>query len=482
MINENKYADVRNFGASPMGDTDCSEAVLKAVTSLKEGGTLYFPSGTYLIEKPINISGDHLTVTGDGKQSKIVYTYEQKEDDDHRSASLFIFEDNISDVIVKDMSFEYTGYFFDEPQKSYYGRVSALNFNTCFDITVSNVEIKGFNACGIAFYGTKDNYSKRIKVEKCYIHHNRVAGVLYGFTDGITITNNTLEHHGSKNDGGTGYGTTGWSGATPLNIQIIGNKCSFNSRKGIDLHAGMNAVIEGNICEGNILYGIYAEGSRTNNMVITGNMITNMVLENTPYLPIYNWIEGIGFGTAGEASNSLTERNFLISENEILNFSFENGGAIPFNCYYSQHCGSIQIKNNIVNAGRISAVVSMGGKGAHTERCKNNISITGNQIKCRECTSHPFIFSSADTFDISHNRFDAGITRLPIIITPGDDNGAVICTYNNFSYSEGRFPERKDGEAQKRTEGDPLYFEYKKDTLSDSARLIEKNIINGKIK
>ncbi len=474
--------NVRDFGASPCGDIDCSEAIKKAIESLNEGGTLYFPYGTYLIEKPINISGDHLTITGDGKQSKIIYTYEQKETDNHRSASLFVFEDNISDIIVKDMTFEYTGYFFDEAQKSYYGKVSALNFNTCFDVTVSNVEIKGFNACGVAFYGTKENYSKRIKVEKCYIHHNRVAGVLYGFTDGITITNNTLEYHGSKYDGGTGYGTTGWSGATPLNIQIIGNKCSFNSRKGIDLHAGMKAVIEGNICEGNVLYGIYAEGSRTNDIIICGNMITNMVLENTPYLPIYNWIEGIGFGTASEAPNGQAERNFIISENEILNFSFENGGAIPFKCYYSQHCGSIQIKNNIVNAGRISAVVGMGGKGAHTEKCKNNISITGNQIKCRECTSHPFIFSSADTFDISHNRFAAGKTLLPLILTPGDDNGAVICTYNSFSYDVGDIPNHTDKYETENDSKNVLYFEYKKDSLSDTARILENNIVNGKIK
>jgi len=466
-----KTADIRTYGASPLGDIDCSQAINAALESIKDGGLLYFPAGTYLVEKPVHIAVSNLTIAGDGRNSRIVYTYEQQESDDHRSASLFIFENGISDVCIRDMYFEYTGEFFDEAEKSYFGKVSCLNFDTCFDVNVTNVEIRRFNAAGVAFYGSKENYSKRVKIDKCYIHHCRVGGVLYGFVDGIAITNNTLEYHGSFHDGGTGYGCAGWSGAHPLNVQVIGNKCSFNARKGIDLHAGTFAVIEGNICEGNMMYGIYAEGSRTYNMLITGNIINNMDVDELPYLPLYSWIEGIGFGFYRGYDNEKLERNFMISENEILNFSFEKGRAIPFNCYYGQHCGNIQIKNNIISGGKLYTIAAFGGKGAHTEACRNNISITGNSITCRECTESPFIVSSADTLDISHNTMRAGKGTFPILASEGDDTGALIAAYNRFTYDEVINPDMAG----------QFIREAKPRNLCVYPKIVEKNIINGRM-
>jgi len=463
--------DIRAYGASPMGDTDCSDAIYKALNDISGGGKIYFPKGTYLIEKPIIIDKSHLVVCGDGRQSKIIYNYAQKDGDSSRKVSLFTFADEVSDITVKDMLLEYNGHFFDEVAQSYFGRVSGVSFGICDDVLIRNIEVRGFNASGVEFIGCKERYSNRATVTECYIHHNRVAGVLYGYIDGISITNNTLEHQGSKKDGGTGYGCTGFSGATPRNIQIIGNRCSFNSRKGIDLHAGMYAIISGNICEGNGLYGIYAEGSRTNNIVITGNIIRDMTLIDTPYLPIYSWIEGIGFGTASEAPNAQYERNFLIAENEIYNFSFENGRAFPFNCYYAQHCGNIMIKNNIVQAGKITHAVGFGGKGAHTEKCKNAIQVTGNRISCQTCTSFPFIFSSFESLDLSHNSFTAKETVSVFTGVAGDDSGAMISAHNIIKYDS-----LTDAE-------DPNEFKLLgiKDETVHFPKIIEKNIVNGNI-
>lgn len=477
----NSVADVRNFGASPKGDIDCTEAVIKALTSIEEGGTLYFPSGTYLIENPVKVSGDHLTITGDGKHSKIIYTYEQKDDDNGSTASLFSFADNISDLKVKDLYLEYRGEFFDEPMKSYYGKISAFYFGICFDVFITNIEVTGFNANAIAFIGSSEEYSKRLKVDKCYLHHNRVAGILYGYVDGLTITNNNLEYHGSKYDGGTGYGCAGSSGGKPLNIQIIGNKASFNYRKGIDLHAGKKALIEGNICEGNVLSGIYAEGRYTNDITITGNMITDMYLENPPYQPeaTFTWMECIGFGFYGGVANEREERNFTICENEISGFSYENGSGILFHCYYGQHCGTIQIKNNIVKAGKIGNIAVFSGKGIHTEKCENVISITGNHFKFDECKGNMFVASSFDTFDFSHNRINAGKAMYPFILTPGANNSAFFASYNNLSFKDMAANDKLP--PHEFTDTEKLFFELGENTPYDYPKIIKDNVLNGKI-
>jgi len=237
--------NIREFGASPNGDSDCSGIFKKAEESLTNGGIIFFPRGEYLFVNPIRGNRSNLTLIGEGRQSRIIYTYEQTEEDNATTASLFSFEDYICDINVKDLYLEYKGEYFDEAQKSYFGKVSAFYFGICFDVAFKNVEITRFNSNAIAFMGSPSDYSKRLKVDKCYLHHNRVAGVLYGYVDGISITNNNLEYHGSKYDGGTGYGCAGSSGGIPLNVQIIGNKASFNYRKGNDLHAGKKAVIEG---------------------------------------------------------------------------------------------------------------------------------------------------------------------------------------------------------------------------------------------
>jgi len=468
--------NIREFGASPNGDSDCSGIFKKAEESLTNGGIIFFPRGEYLFENPIRVNRSNLTLIGEGRQSRIIYTYEQTEEDNATTASLFSFEDYICDINVKDLYLEYKGEYFDEAQKSYFGKVSAFYFGICFDVAFKNVEITRFNSNAIAFMGSPSDYSKRLKVDKCYLHHNRVAGVLYGYVDGISITNNNLEYHGSKYDGGTGYGCAGSSGGIPLNVQIIGNKASLNYRKGIDLHAGKKAVIEGNICEGNVLCAIYAEGRYANDIIVTGNMITNMSLIDTPYPPIYKGIEGIGFGIYGGVKDDTEERNFVISENELLNFSFENGSAVPFNCYYGLHRGSVQIKNNILNLGKVATIVGFNGKGPHTEACKNNISITGNQIKCRECTYSPFLVSSFDTYDFSHNRVEIEKGRYPFIASPGDDNGALICTYNNLSCSE--LHTYEDNTDRSSSEVEKIFRDSGK---IDYPRIIEKNILNGKV-
>lgn len=60
--------NVKDFGAIPNDDKSDSEAIQKAIIKAEKqgGGTVYVPSGTYLINKPIQIHKNGIIFTGDG--------------------------------------------------------------------------------------------------------------------------------------------------------------------------------------------------------------------------------------------------------------------------------------------------------------------------------------------------------------------------------------------------------------------------------
>ncbi|MDF2670555.1 MAG: hypothetical protein K0R67_2861, partial [Paenibacillus sp.] len=298
--------NVKHFGAVGDGVTDDTVSVQQSLDSLPQGGgTVLFPVGTYLITRSLSVKTDNVTIIGSGRASKLIYTYEQTSGDNSFTASLLAFKSGIRGVTVKDLHLQYTGPYYPNFGDSYKGKVSGLRFMQCSDVRIEHVEISGFNSCAIdVATGYASRYANRFKVHQCYLHHNRVSGVRYGYVENISITDCDLDYHGSELDGGTGYGCCGYSEEVPLNVQIIGNRASYNYRKGIDLHAGKQSIIEGNLCHGNRLYGIYAEGVNAGNTLIRGNIISGMDRKTIGIPEPYTWITGIDFGCA---SSALTE-------------------------------------------------------------------------------------------------------------------------------------------------------------------------------
>ncbi|MEA4831129.1 MAG: glycosyl hydrolase family 28-related protein [Oscillospiraceae bacterium] len=475
------YSDlisVRDFGALPDGKTDCSSAIKQALAQIPCGGTLYFPRGEYLVEQPVTISISHLKMVGDGRQSHIIYTYDQKDSDSDKSSSLFYFPSGTNDIRISELQIEYRGRFFEKLGESYSGKISAFYFSACDDVVVEKIEIFGFNANGIFINGTPDNYAKRCIIDKCYLHHNRVAGVLYGYVDGISLTNNAFEYHGSPYDGGTGYGCAGWSGGMPKNIQVIGNRASYNYRKGIDLHAGESAVIEGNICDNNLLYGIYVEGPNTKNAIIRGNIISNMVCERLPYNATYNWNMAISFGVYSETKDTSLDRNYIINDNEILNFSFTEGDAWPIYAYYSQTSGMIQIKNNIIRAKKITNAVALHAAVNHSFHSKVCLDISGNQIFCERCINAPFDIDKFDSLTFRDNRFNCvGECGSPAVYIPGHEANTIITDGNVISC--GSFVKGNHLSAENDLITDKLIYMPLENKNNHTVKLYGRDLING---
>jgi parallel beta-helix repeat protein len=57
--------DVRSFGAKPNDADDDTDAIQKALDTLKPGETLYFPSGRYLTSRALSVRRPGITITGD---------------------------------------------------------------------------------------------------------------------------------------------------------------------------------------------------------------------------------------------------------------------------------------------------------------------------------------------------------------------------------------------------------------------------------
>lgn len=428
--------NVMGFGAAGDGKKDDSQAVQSAFDSVKGGETVYFPAGKYLITKTINISTNNINIAGHGRSSHLIYSYGQKDRDNAATASLLAFAEGIRDITVKDLKLEYTGYFYPNVGETYKGKVNGLNFAQCFDVNIENVEIFGFNASGISIStGSPEKYAKRFKADKCYLHHNRVAGVAFGYVEQISITNCDLEYQGSVLDGGTGYGCTGASYEIPRYIQIIGNRAMYNYRKGIDLHAGINAVIEGNICHGNRLYGIYAEGPNTGNIIIKGNIVSGMKRDSLGIPPPYTWINGIDVGCYSKKPVMEGYYNYIIEGNQIYDFGLDEGSAYPINIYPDFKKGIVQIRNNTFRTGKITKLVNFSSEGKH-DSSDIKMDILGNQAFIDECTDKMLDIPYYSDINITGNQITvdkANKTNKPFNI--GKNYRFVTCANNNVEIS-----------------------------------------------
>lgn len=401
--------NVKDFGAAGDGKTDDTPALKAAVNALTQGGTLLFPIGTYLISSSVSFEKNQITICGEGNASQIVYTYEQQEEDTIYDASLFVFPSGHSQITIKDLALQYTGTFFPNVEDSYKGVVNGICIAACTDVRIRRVEVQGFNSSGISILtGDPDRYAERVQVHQCYTHHNRVAGVMFGYVKNMSIIDCDMDYNGSTLAGATGYGCAGAMRELPLNVQIIGNRASYNSRKGIDLHAGMQSVISNNICHGNLLYGIYVEGRDTGNTIIKNNIVSGMDRDKPAFPPPYTWITGISFGTYSIPTVSHGGHHFIVEGNQILDFGMKEGKAYPFLTYFNFTQGKVQIKNNIIKGTRVTHLVVM--------PCRTNeqkdvmIDISGNQATLDEVVDYTMLITNGSQVQISQNQIQSNQT------------------------------------------------------------------------
>ena len=351
-IKENtKYISVKNFGVIGNGIIDDTQALQNALNSGIQN-IIFEENSIVKITEPLIIPNTIKNI--DLNNGKITYSYEQdSENPSFNESCLNSYENN--NLRISNGTIEYTGTF---DHGTYNGYISGIHTEKCNDLIIENLEVYGFNRAGITidcYIVNNNNYSKNIIVNNCYCHNNRVAGVYFGNTENLTISNCVLEENGKQDDTTTGYGLAGYSNNLPINTKVLHNITKNNYRKGIDFHSGFNGIIDGNICESDLLFGIYVESpKKLGYWNICNNIIKNM--ENNSET---TGQESSSYGIyVGSFDQNNDEAYFDIHNNSILNCSKSNNGN--FYCLFiSQNIkySCFRIENNIIDCVDVSRII-----------------------------------------------------------------------------------------------------------------------------
>jgi parallel beta-helix repeat protein len=371
-------ANVRDFGAVGNNIADDTAAIQAAIDAALQ---IEFVKGdVYKITGPINITKPGTQLIGNG--ARVTGAYEQDPVSPSYSESFFNVT-GADNVLIENIRLQYTGTF-TIGGLDYGGYISGIHVEDSDRFTARGVEAYGFNRAGINVAMDVDYCANPLIVD-CYLHHNRVSGLIFGNTDNGTMQNCNLTFNGAVDSIGTGYGFSGWSACLPKNTILANNQANDNYRKGLDFHAGENGTIVGNVCARNRIYGIYVMGT-IGSWTITGNTVTDMTWANEfPIAAPY----GIRVGALVGQGLSEIPTSYVVDSNVISKMTKTAGQMFPLGevmagCSY----GKLTYSNNIVDVGTVSQIHnSANAPSAGTAGNYFDISFVGNQFTAAVCDS-----------------------------------------------------------------------------------------------
>jgi len=277
---------------------------------------------------------------------------------------------------------QYTGTF--DHGSSYAGFVSGIYLNESDDILIEEVEATGFNRAGISV-GVGDGfaYCNRVTVRGCHLHHNRVAGVLFGDVNDFTLDDCDLHFNGLDSDNGTGYGSASWSTKNPVDAKVVNCRANDNYRKGIDFHSGRDGTVSGCTTARNKYYGIFV-GNVTGTWTVTGNLIRAMVDDSA------QGVHGLHFGPDDAQAPGTIPTIGIIADNIFEDLDEANGVGTIF--VFTLYLGTLQqghvsLRGNIINVGTVSRLVQV---AASAGGGFFDLAIDDNQWNADEVRSSPF--------------------------------------------------------------------------------------------
>jgi len=224
-----------DFGADNTGSTDSSSAIQLAVDSLSSGGTVFLPTGTYLVASAISLA-DNVNLIGTAGGSIINCA--------SMSGGAFGAVTVGANSIVQDIKF--TGIAEDVAGAS---AVKVLNKDGAI---IQNCIISGFGDA-ILLHDCDDVVVKNNKITGA-----GRWGIRYAKATNLVITNNVVKnsvtYDGIKGDSQIYGDATLYSSS---NVLIDGNISSGNNRDGIDISSqGDSITVSNNICDSNTLSGM----------------------------------------------------------------------------------------------------------------------------------------------------------------------------------------------------------------------------------
>lgn len=307
-ITKGPYADVRAFGAKGDSSTDDTTSIQAAINSMTNGGTVYFPPGTYIVSALTmpNVSGKSIRLLGAGS-----WTFSGSEP----LGTTILKSNSISAMITP---------------------VSSSDGNM-----VENIVLYG---SGLGTYGWNGIYGAREVFKNVFVGSFTVAGInLQGGLNQVldsVITGNGgdgLQMAGDGRVSGNYISSNGGYGLKSVGTGIGGtfishNEIAFNNAGGVNVDMGATSV-------GNIeISGCYIEDNGIS--TTTGSTIHQIYIK-------------------GQSATSYTATNIRISNNYISTIHVPNG--ILGNMIHIEDSRQIQITGqNLIGSDGVNTTEGYG--------------------------------------------------------------------------------------------------------------------------
>lgn len=481
------------YGAKGDGVTDDTSAINSAISAAAtNGGSIYFPVGTFMTTGILISSQNNLHIKGAGNASIIKLLANNTNDVlKLTSCNNFIISDLTVDCNRAGQTQgtdedKQNGIHLVSCNKFFIKSIASINSfmsgirlglytqNTggCTDGEVTNCYINAGGTNGDQGIGIWN--SQRISVTNCTVNQGGWGGIVFTYSDYCTAVGNVCYNNvytiGGATNGGHGIALEGarWcvvagnvcynnnvhgvhlendpqtSARNCLDCVISNNTC-YNNIEGIFVGHASRCTFTGNQCNNNSQYG-FELSANADTCIVEGNISEANTL-------IGFWIKASNSGIIGNIARSNSTQGFLV-QGGVSNVELSNNVAVSntlagFDIRGTTNC--VITGNVAVNNSAQGFIIQNDGSTVNTYGILSNNESNGN-------TNEGFILLSATGFSISNN-FSSGnhgsggldlrgvqysSITANVVMNNGtalshaagitlEDNGTVYCLYNTLT-------------------------------------------------
>ncbi|REE57502.1 parallel beta-helix repeat protein [Paenibacillus taihuensis] len=358
------WVNVKNFGALGNGVADDTVAINAAMSSLPaSGGTVYIPEGTYMINAGnpynpvtnatcISLRSNVTVILAEGATLKAITNA-------FNNYAIFLVR-AVSNVTIEGGVLQGERYTHTGPVEGQVGVGVWLEGAT--NVTIRDTTCKEFWGDGIytRFHTTLGN-TKKVSVENVSFIDNRRQGISICANENFRVINCSFETT-QGTDPAAGIDIEPELGGTVKDVIIVGNVFKGN-KIGVQALGDSSATINGNVFDGNTMWGIYLASS-SRYYSVTGNII-------------------FASGNYGIYVNTSTDNT--ISGNVVYNngshgiylLNSANRNVVTSNRCYGNTGEGISVYNSIDNTINDNNCTNNTGRGINIENSTDN-SVSGN--------------------------------------------------------------------------------------------------------
>lgn len=322
--------NVLDFGATGDGVTDDKQAIVDALTSLPNGGTVIFPPGTYLVSSQITLPYGNVRLQGYDYNTSVI-----KIANNYANNTQLFRCDSVDMLTFADLGFDGNLANQNIVSTADDKQIAILFVGTSSFGTVQRCYFKDWGKDGV-HVGTVNN--KRIIVSECRFQNIRRIGVTVIAGNQIHVINNQFYDGENQTNvvfnNGVHYEPNS-AADTLRGLLIVGNSFA-NMQGGVMLFNNNGAACSGIIVEGNNFDRITERGAVVAYALSTGGVT----------------IQGNKFRSCGNSSTSSADTNGCIAASATSNAIITNNSFETCTGFYGtislEGSGSrgAQIKNN----------------------------------------------------------------------------------------------------------------------------------------